>query len=393
MPRPPLVEPGAPLSDAERRRYARHLTLAAVGDEGQRRLRQARVLVIGAGGLGSPTLLYLAAAGVGTIGVVDDDTVDEGNLQRQVLHRTVDVGRAKTASAADAMTALNPLVRVVQHTERLRADTALDIVSAYDLVVDGADNFGTRYLVNDACALAGIPDVWGSVLSFDGQVSVWWAGHGPCYRCVFPQPPPEGSVASCAVAGVLGSVCGVVASLQVTEAVKLITGSGEPMLGRVVVHDALAGTTGTVAVSRDPSCPLCGDAPTITAVAEVADCGRSAVDDRLLVSPTAAAALLAGAEPPLLLDVREAVERDALMIPGSVHVPMAEVRSGHYTTVLDPARPVIVHCASGARSAVAAAVLADAGYAVQDLDGGIVAWAGAGLPAVSGGEAGEGAHG
>src|SRR5580765_508665 len=269
MAMPPLVAPGPPLSGAERARYARHLTLAAIGEDGQRRLRAAKVLVVGAGGLGSPALLYLAAAGVGTIGIVDDDTVDAGNLQRQVAHRTQDVGRPKTASAADAVARVNPEVTVVEHRERLRADNAAGLVAAYDVVVDGADNFGTRYLVSDACAMAGKPDVWGSVLAFDGQLSVWWAGHGPCYRCVFPEPPPDGSVASCATAGVLGAMCGVVAAMQVTEVVKLITGSGEPLVGRLVIHDALGASTATLPLVRDPGCPVCGDAPTITSLVEV----------------------------------------------------------------------------------------------------------------------------
>ena len=380
----PLVSPGPPLTAAERARYARHLTLAAIGEQGQRRLRAARVLVVGAGGLGSPALLYLAAAGVGTIGIVDDDVVDAGNLQRQVAHRTEDVGRPKTSSAVDAIARLNPGVTVVEHRERLRADNAAGLVAAYDVVVDGADNFGTRYLVNDACALAGIPDVWGSVLSFDGQVSVWWAGHGPCYRCVFPQPPPEGSVASCATAGVLGAMCGVVAAMQVTEVVKLVTGSGDPLIGRLVVHDALAATTESLPLSRDPDCPLCGTAPGITTLVEVADCSRDEGEPAPLVSATGLAEALARPQPPVLVDVREASERAQLAIPGSLHVPLAAVRDGSYAARLPRTGAVVVHCATGGRSAAAGRILTGAGYAVSDLDGGIVAWKSAGLATVPG---------
>ncbi|CCH77350.1 Adenylyltransferase and sulfurtransferase MOCS3 (Includes: Adenylyltransferase MOCS3; Sulfurtransferase MOCS3) [Nostocoides japonicum T1-X7] len=379
MPWPPLVDPGPPLAPHERHRYARHLTLAALGETAQRRLRAARVLVVGAGGLGSPALLYLAAAGVGTIGVADDDVVDATNLQRQVVHRESAVGRPKTASAAHTLTALNSGVRVVEHRERLRADNAAAVVAGYDVVVDGADSFATRYLVNDACVLAGIPDVWGSVLAFDGQVSVWWAGHGPCYRCVFPDPPPVGSVASCADAGVLGSVCALVASQQVTEVVKLLTGVGEPLVGRIAVHDALAGTSGVVPVARDPRCPLCGAAPTMTTLTDLEEACRPG-EAAPLVSPADLAALLASAEPPVVLDVREDSERAESSIAGSVHLPLGALRTGGYAGVLDPARPVVVHCAVGRRSAVAARVLADAGYAVQDLAGGILAWQEEGLP-------------
>ena len=236
----PLVPPGPPLDAADRGRFARHLSLAEIGEEGQRRLRAARVLVVGAGGLGSPALLYLAAAGIGTIGVVDDDVVSASNLQRQVVHGVPDVGRPKVDSAADAVARLDPRTEVVRHGERLTAANAFALVSDYDVVVDGADNFATRYLLADASALAGRPHVWASVLRFDGQVSVWWPPHGPCYRCVFPEPPPEGSVASCAVAGVLGSVCAQLASIQSTEVVKLVLGAGEPLVGRLLVLDALA---------------------------------------------------------------------------------------------------------------------------------------------------------
>ena len=258
MARPPLVPPGPELSPEERTRYARHLILPGLGADGQRRLRAARVLVVGAGGLGSPALLYLAAAGVGTLGVVDDDVVDTTNLQRQVVHGVDDVGRAKVDSAADAVAAVSPATTVVRHRDRLDVVNAMDVLADYDLVLDGADNFPTRYLVGDACARLGIPHVWGSVYRFDGQVSVWWAGEGPCYACVFPVQPPPDAVPSCAVGGVLGAVCASIGSVMATEAVKLVTGSGEPLVGRLLVHDALRQAWDTVPVRADAGCRVCG---------------------------------------------------------------------------------------------------------------------------------------
>ena len=261
---PPLVEPAPALSRDEVARYARHLLIPEVGLLGQRRLKAARVLVVGAGGLGSPALLYLAAAGVGTIGVVDDDVVEASNLQRQVVHGVDDVGRPKTDSAADTLAGVNPLVTVVRHDLRLDSGNALELIGGYDLVLDGTDNFATRYLVNDACVLLGKPHVWGSIYRFDGQVSVWWAEHGPCYRCVFPEPPPPGMVPSCAEGGVLGVLCAAIGSVQATEAIKLLTGVGEPLVGRLMVHDALRQTWDTLTVRKDPDCAVCGASPTVT---------------------------------------------------------------------------------------------------------------------------------
>src|SRR6476469_6153097 len=291
MARPPLVPPGPELTPDERTRYARHLLLPDVGLDGQRRLRAARVLVVGAGGLGSPALLYLAAAGVGTIGVVDDDIVDTTNLQRQVVHGVADVGRAKTESAADAVHAISPDTQVVQHPERLDEATALEVVADYDIVLDGADNFPTRYLVGDACARLGVPHVWGSVFRFDGQVSVWWAGEGPCYACVFPHQPPADAVPSCAVGGVLGAVCASVGSVMATEAVKLVAGIGDPLVGRLLVHDALRQTWDALPVTADPGCRVCGSGadatrplgwatgiPDDVEEAAVASAGRPGVD-------------------------------------------------------------------------------------------------------------------
>ena len=261
---PPLAKPGRDLERDAVARYARHVLLPEVGMGGQRRLAASRVLVIGAGGLGSPALLYLAAAGVGTLGVVDADVVETSNLQRQVIHSDADVGRLKTESAVEAVARVNPHVTVIRHDVRLDATNALEILRDYDVVLDGTDNFPTRYLVNDACVLLGKPHVWGSIYRFDGQVSVWWAEHGPCYRCVFPEPPPPGAVPSCAEGGVLGVLCAAIGSVQVAETLKLLLGIGEPLVGRLLVHDALRMTWDALTVRKDPACPACGDSPTVT---------------------------------------------------------------------------------------------------------------------------------
>ena len=346
MARPPLVPPGPELTVQERTRYARHLLLPDVGTDGQRRLRAARVLVVGAGGLGSPALLYLAAAGVGTIGVVDDDVVDATNLQRQVVHGVADVGRPKTESAADAVLAISPTTQVVQHTERLDEATALDVVADYDLVLDGADNFPTRYLVGDACARLGVPHVWGSVYRFDGQVSVWWAGEGPCYACVFPHQPAADAVPSCAVGGVLGAVCASIGSVMATEAVKLVTGIGEPLVGRLLVHDALRQTWDALPVTADPGCRVCGSgadatrplgwATGIPADVEDAGEGGDAGADALVARPSVdvgeLSALIGAGEVDgrraVLLDVREAGERAIVTLPGDAWLPVGDVRAG-----------------------------------------------------------------
>lgn len=386
---PPLVDPAAGLTAPERARYARHLLLPQVGVEGQRRLKNARVLVVGAGGLGSPALLYLAAAGVGTIGVVDDDVVDASNLQRQVAHGEADVGRPKTVSAAETIAAVNPLVQVVRHDVRLDAGNALEIVSRYDVVVDGADNFATRYLVNDACALLGKPDVWGSVYRFDGQASVWFVGHGPCYRCVFPEPPPPGAVPSCAEGGVLGATCAAIGSVQAAEAVKLVVGAGEPLVGRLLVHDSLRQRWDSLSVQRDPACPVCGDEPSITTETGLADAVAACrmpsagvpADEPVVDGVTAREleVLLArrarGEERFELVDVREAGEREVVSIPGARAVPLDRVRSGAALAELPDGIPLILHCKSGVRSAEAAALLRAAGRSdVRTLEGGVLAW-------------------
>nr|WP_218886319.1 ThiF family adenylyltransferase [Kineococcus aurantiacus] len=357
-----MVEPAAGLTPAERRRYARQLQLPGFGEQAQLRLKNSRVLVVGAGGLGSPVLLYLAAAGVGTLGVVDDDVVEESNLHRQVLHPTASTGRSKAESAREELARANPHVRVVAHAERLTAANALDLVAGYDLVVDGSDNFTTRYLVNDACVLAGRPWVWGAVLRFEGQVAVFRHGHGPTYRDLFPDPPAPGTVPNCAEAGVIGSVCAAVGAAMVTETVKLLTGTGRSLLGRVSVHDAFAGTWRSFALTPDP------DREPVTALAEPAhEISAADLAARL-------AAREAGRDDFVLVDVREPAEHAARSIPGAVLVPLARL-------LVDPdALPdgeLVLHCAGGTRSALAVQTLLGRGRTdVCHLRGGIAAWTG-----------------
>ncbi|MDN5766734.1 MAG: molybdopterin-synthase adenylyltransferase MoeB [Humibacillus sp.] len=380
MPTDPLVTTGRPLEPAEVTRYARHILVPGVGREGQERLAAARVLVVGAGGLGSPALLYLAAAGVGTIGVVDADVVELTNLHRQVVHSDADIGHPKTASAAETVHRVNPHVRVVQHEVTLDSSNALEMIADYDVVVDGTDNFPTRYLVNDACVLLGKPHVWASILRFDGQVSVWWAGHGPCYRCVFPQPPPPGTVPSCAEGGVLGVLCAAVGSVQSTETIKLLLGIGEPLVGRLLVHDALRQTWDDLTVRRDPHCPVCGDAPTITELVDyVQFCGMPGADDDGSELPTVSvgdmAAELATTDPPLLVDVRGEQERAIASIPGSVAIHLDRFRDGAAFTELPRDRRVLIHCKVGGRSAEATRLALEAGFTdVANVEGGILAY-------------------
>ncbi|NHN57333.1 adenylyltransferase/sulfurtransferase MoeZ [Calidifontibacter sp. DB0510] len=343
--------------------------LPSIGADGQRRLKAARVLSIGAGGLGSPSLLYLAAAGVGTLGVVDDDRVDASNLQRQIIHDTSAIGRPKVASAAQRIAEVNPLVTVEQHDTRLTSDNALEILSGYDLVLDGCDNFATRYLVADAAEILGLPVVWGSLLREHGQVSVFWSGEGPAYRDLFPEMPDPRDVPSCAEAGVLGATCAAIGAAMAGEAIKLITGSGRPLLGRLQVHDALQGTWRELAVRPDP---------TRTPVTQLAESYEFACAPMVhpMISATELDELLAardrGEEDFTLLDVRTQVERDIAQIPGSVLVPSPDILDGSVT--LDRDVRYVVHCQSGMRSARVAEHLIAQGYAVRDVDGGIVAW-------------------
>jgi adenylyltransferase/sulfurtransferase len=383
MARPPLVPPGPALTAHERTRYARHLLLPDLGTDGQRRLRAARVLVVGAGGLGSPALLYLAAAGVGTIGVVDDDVVDATNLQRQVVHGVADVGRPKTESAAEAVHAISPTTTVVQHRERLDEATALDVVADYDLVLDGADNFPTRYLVGDACARLGVPHVWGSVFRFDGQVSVWWAGEGPCYACVFPHQPPPDAVPSCAVGGVLGAVCASIGAVMATEAVKLVTGVGEPLVGRLLVHDALRQTWDPLPVRADPGCRVCGSGADATRPLGWATGIRPgpavpAAGDRPGIDVAGLRAVLDAGDVEesraLLLDVREEGERAVVTLPGDVWLPVGDVRAGAEVPLPGAGTRVYVYCKTGVRSGEAVDLLRARGIDAVNVEGGVLAW-------------------
>ena len=387
----PLAPVGEELSPSERTRYARHVILPGFGDAGQRRLRAARVLVIGAGGLGSPILLYLAAAGVGHITVVDDDVVDSTNLQRQVVHGVADVGRPKVESAAAALAALAPGVTVAPVAVRLTADNVLDLVADHDVAVDGADNFPTRYLVGDACTRLEVPHVWGSVFQHDAQVSVWWAGEGPCYRCVFKDPPPPGAVPSCSTGGVLGASVGAVGAVMAEEVVKLLVGAGEPLVGRLLLHDAWRQEWSTLAVAADPDCVVCGvgaDPRRPLGIDELVD-GSASVDesgsaagDFVLpsISVIALASRLrdrhAGADNFLLVDVREPGERQVVTIPGALPIPLAQVRSGEGDALAKAADgiPVLVHCKSGGRSAEAVRLLRERGVDAVDVTGGVLAW-------------------
>lgn len=384
---PPLVEPTATLTDEELGRYARQIILPGVGAQAQRRLKSARVLVIGAGGLGSPVLLYLAAAGVGVIEVIDDDVVDVTNLQRQVIHGMTDLGQAKTASAAAAITEINPNVTVVQHTERLSADNALKLIEGVDLVIDGADNFATRYMVSDAAELAGRPVVWGAILRFEGQVSVFWAGHGPTYRDIYPEPPEAGAVPSCALGGVLGTLPGLVGTVMATEAIKLITGVGESLLGRLLTVDAATGRWRTLRVEPDPARPAVTAvvdealACAVDAAADAAEAAQTAEAEQRLqrqqVTPIALRELLArraaGGKPFRLIDVREPEEFDIVHIDGAELVPQAELLEGRVR--IDPGESVILTCRSGARSHQVLRTLIAQGHTdVRELSGGVLAW-------------------
>jgi sulfur-carrier protein adenylyltransferase/sulfurtransferase len=387
----PLVAPAADLTTEEVRRYARHLLVPEVGSLGQRRLKNARVLVVGAGGLGSPALLYLAAAGVGTIGVVDADVVDESNLQRQLVHGAGDVGRPKVESARERIAEVNPLVQVHTFPVRLDSSNAMDVLSGYDVVVDGSDNFPTRYLLNDACVLLGIPCVWGSVYRFDGQASVWFARHGPCYRCIFPEPPPPGLVPSCAEGGVLGVLCAAIGSLQATEVVKLVTGIGAPLVGRLALHDALRSTWRQIRVEADPRCAVCGATPTVTELIDYEGfCGLGPAADGSdgSADPAAAdesvtarelAALLAaraeGRDDFVLVDVREPGEREIVSIPGAVTVPKSAFYNGDAWQQLPFDKRIILHCRSGVRSSECLRLLRAAGHPdAAHVDGGVLAW-------------------
>lgn len=377
------------LTDAERARYGRQLSLPGIGEAGQRRLAGARVVIIGAGGLGSPAAMYLAAAGVGHLGLVDDDRVDLTNLHRQLLHDTDDVGRAKTDSARERLAGINPHVNVAAHETRLSSANALEILRGYDVVIDGSDNFPTRYLVNDACVLLGVPNVHGSVSRFEGQASVFAVPDGPCYRCLFPEPPPPGSVQSCAEGGVFGVLPGLIGTIQATEALKLLLGVGEPLAGRLLLLDALRMQTRTIALRRDPACPACGT----RALRELIDyeefCSggathRSAASGDAEVQEISArelAARLRRDEPIEVLDVREPWEHAYARIPGARLLPLGDLPA--MVDSLDPSREYVLQCHHGVRSLHAAELLRAAGFRhVRNLTGGIAAWSADVDPAV-----------
>jgi len=361
------------LAAEERMRYSRHLRLPEVGEQGQLRLRGASVLIVGAGGLGSPLALYLAAAGVGRLGLVDFDRVDLTNLQRQVLYGTADVGRPKLEAAGERLAGINPHVVVEPHPQRLAADNAAAILAGYDIVADGTDNFATRYLVNDACVLAGKPNVYGSIFRFEGQVSVFWPGRGPCYRCLYPDPPAAGAVPSCAEGGVLGVLPGTIGALQATEVLKLILGCGEPLIGRLLLFDALESRFRELRLRRDPDCPVCGEQPTIRELRDGDALCAAAAGDGGDIDVRALKARFDRGDRPLLLDVRTPEEWRIARLAGARLIPIDELASR--TEELDPAREIVVYCHVGGRSALAVRYLQQRGFTrARNLLGGIDAW-------------------
>ncbi|MCX6448140.1 MAG: adenylyltransferase/sulfurtransferase MoeZ [Actinobacteria bacterium] len=380
---PALVSPGPALTVDEVRRYSRHLIIPDVAMAGQQRLMNAKVLCVGAGGLGSPALMYLAAAGVGTIGIAEFDTVDESNLQRQIIHGQSDIGKSKAQSAKEKISEINPYVQVITHEVRLDNSNVKEIFSQYDIIVDGTDNFATRYLVNDACVLLKKPYVWGSIYRFDGQASVFWAEYGPCYRCLYPEPPPPGMVPSCAEGGVLGVLCATIGSIQTTEAIKVITGVGEPMIGSLMIYDALEMSFRKIKVRKDPNCPLCGDNPTQSDLLPdydafcgvLSDAAEVAVKDST-ISVTELADKIGANDDFYLVDVREPSEFEIVRIPGSHLIPKQGFLDGTVLATLPQDKPIILHCKSGVRSAECLAILKGAGFAdATHVAGGVIAWA------------------
>lgn len=377
----PVVDRREPLDHEEIARYSRHLIIPDVGMEGQERLKAARVLLVGTGGLGSPLALYLAAAGVGTIGLVDQDVVDASNLQRQIIHGTSDIGTDKVESAKRSILEINPHVEVREHRTFLTSENALEIIADYDLVIDGTDNFPTRYLVNDACVLLGKPNVYGSIFRFEGQLSVFYAEEGPCYRCMFPEPPPPGMVPNCAEGGVLGIMAGHIGTAQGIEGIKLITGIGRSMIGRLGLYDALEQEWMYVKVNKDPDCPVCGEDPTVTELIDYEEfCGMPAHDgvveaDLSLVDleilPTEYADI-AGKPDVELIDVREPHEWEINRIPGATLIPKDSLAGK--LSELDPTKEYILQCKSGARSLESTQLLRGAGFKARSMRGGINAY-------------------
>jgi len=371
------------LSTDEVQRYGRHLTLPEVGKAGQEKLKASSVLIVGAGGLGSPAAMYLAAAGIGRIGLVDFDTVEASNLQRQLLHGTSDVGRSKLASARDRLKDLNPHVEVELHETRLTSENALDIVDGYDIVADGTDNFPTRYLINDACVLTGTPNAYASIFRFEGQVSVFATPEGPCYRCAYPEPPPPGLVPSCAEGGVLGVLPGLVGTLQATEVIKMLLGIGEPLIGRLLLIDTLPMTFRTLKIQKNPDCPVCGDHPTQTELIDYeAFCGipaQNGTDEPMATVPeTTVTDLHARREAgtsPFILDVRKPREAEIASLGADQLIPVDELPDRLEELKATKDDEIVIHCRSGARSAKATQLLLDHGYTdVKNLAGGILAW-------------------
>jgi adenylyltransferase/sulfurtransferase len=378
---PPLVEPAESLTVDEVRRYSRHLIIPDVAMDGQKRLKNAKVLCIGAGGLGSPALMYLAAAGVGTLGIVEFDTVDESNLQRQIIHGQSDIGRSKAESARDSVKEINPLVQVNVHEERLDSENVMELFAQYDLIVDGTDNFATRYLVNDACVLLNKPYVWGSIYRFDGQASVFWSEYGPCYRCLYPEPPPPGMVPSCAEGGVLGVLCASIGSIQVTEAIKVLTGTGEPLVGRLMIYDALEMSYRSVKVRKDPECAVCGKNPTVTELIDYeAFCG--AVSEEAVeaakdstITPRTLKQWIDEGQNLEIIDVREPAEWEIVHIDGAKLVPKNEFLIGEALADLPQDKKIVLHCKSGVRSAEVLALVKAAGFSdAVHVGSGIVGW-------------------
>ncbi|PYV30961.1 MAG: molybdenum cofactor biosynthesis protein MoeB [Acidobacteria bacterium] len=372
--------PGTRLSNDEILRYSRHLIMPEVGMNGQLKLKQAKVLTIGAGGLGAPLALYLAAAGVGKLGIVDFDVVDFTNLQRQIIHGTSDVGRPKLHSASETIAEINPNVEVVAHETRLTSENALDILKDYDVIADGTDNFPTRYLVNDACVLLGKPNVYGSIFRFEGQASVFYAREGPCYRCLYPEPPPPGLVPSCAEGGVLGVLPGIIGCIQALETIKLIIGQGQPLIGRLLLFDALHLKFRELKLRKNPECPVCGAHPTVTKLIDYDQfCGVRGEDHIVPVTVPEISArevkrMMDDERPFVLVDVREPHEYQICNIPGSKLIPLGEIPRRMHE--LSSADEIVVHCRSGQRSAQAVGFLMKAGFRkIHNLQGGVLAWA------------------
>lgn len=380
------IDPNAvQLSNAEIRRYSRHLIMPEVGLTGQKKLKAASVLLVGTGGLGSPLAMYLAAAGVGRIGLVDYDVVDASNLQRQVVHGMSTVGKLKVESARDRIKDLNPDIKVDVYNESFTSENALDIARPYDVIIDGTDNFPTRYLVNDVCVILGKPNVYGSIFRFEGQASVFWAEHGPCYRCLFPEPPPPGLVPSCAEGGVFGVLPGTVGTIQATEAIKLITGIGDPLIGRLLLYDALGMTIDEVKLRKNPNCPVCSEHPTITELIDYEEfCGMPMHDHQDEVSAGTGLDMTVtelkekidangGVKNFRLIDVREPHEWEIAHIPGAELVPLGQFAA--HMNEFDSAEEIVLQCKTGARSMKALDLLRGAGFRkVKNLKGGITAW-------------------